>query len=270
MELHWGVNTGHFGLSCPQSSRSSQVTIDQVNYWSDDHSVASDQDKHDVNNVDFIASSSPTGKFSKTVSHSRDKDSSTSKFTAVSHGSAMKLGTKKASIKTDRTTKSRQPTTDPPGSEFDIMQVAVRSSEPDYFADMEPAVSFKAKDSKIVPLESHADQLSSKLAMLEDTSQVCVIVSLHLPRAVVVAVAKTSSHLKSLFQDFCGTKPKKDETHQSEKTDNVVTGLRHPLVKSKREKPRDRSCASTGQESGDSIEYAACRLWQMTHVENEE
>ena len=223
VELRWGVNTGLCGLFCFQSSRSSQVTADQVYYWSDDHSVASDQDKHEVNNVDFTASSSPTGKFSKTVSHSRDKDTSTSKFTAVSHGSAMKLGTKKTSNKTDRTAKSRQPTTDLPGSEFDIMQVAVRSSEPDYFADMEPAVSFKAKDSKIVRLESHADQLSSKLAMLEDTSQVCVIASLRLLRAIVVSVTKTSSHLQCLFQDCCETKPKVPvvETYQAEKTDNV-------------------------------------------------
>lgn len=162
-----------FSSFCFQSSRSSQVTAEHANYWSDEHSVTSDQDKHDTSNVDFTSSPSHTDKFNRTLSHSRDKDTSASKLTAVSHGSALKLGSKKATNKTDKSSMAlRQPKVEAPGSEFDIMQVAVRSNEPDYFADMEPAVSFKAKDSKVVPMHSHSEQLSSKLAMVEDTAQV--------------------------------------------------------------------------------------------------
>ena len=106
--------------------------------------------------MDFISSPSHADKFNRTFSHSRAKDTSASKLTTVSHGSALKLGSKKATNKTDKSSKApRKPRVEAPGSEFDVMQVAVRSNEPDYFADMEPAVSFKAKDSKVIPMHSH-------------------------------------------------------------------------------------------------------------------
>ena len=142
--------------------------------------MTSDHDKLDMNNVDF------TEKFNRTSSHSRDKDNHSSKSTASTHSNALKLGPKKStsktekssskmeksSSKTEKSSKTRHPSGEPPGSEFDIMRVAVRSSEPDYFADMEPSVNFKERDSKHLPLHSHPGGLSSKLAMVEDTSQV--------------------------------------------------------------------------------------------------
>lgn len=154
------------------SSRSSQATADHVNYWSDEHSVASDQDKHDVINVNFTSPSSQTDKFNKTLLHSRDKDTYTSKSTTKTHGSVLKLGSKKTSREADKSSKARQQSDETPGGEFDIIRVPFRSTEPDYFADMEPSVNFKAKDSKASSMPSYSEQLSSKLAMVEDTSQV--------------------------------------------------------------------------------------------------
>ena len=123
--------------------------------------------------MDFTSSPSHVEKFNRTLSHSREKDISASKSTAVTHGNALKLGSKKASNKKDKSSKApRQAKVKTPGSEFDIMQVAVSSSEPDYFADMEPAVNFKVKDSKVIPMHPHSEQLSVKLAMVEDTAQV--------------------------------------------------------------------------------------------------
>lgn len=126
-----------------------------------------------MNNVDFTPSSSRREKFNKAPFHSRDKDSYSSK-SAATQGNALKLGSKKTSSKTDKSkpSKSRHQSDDPPGSEFEITRVVVKSSEPDYFADMEPSVSFNAKGSKDSPVHSHAGGLSSKLAMVEDTSQV--------------------------------------------------------------------------------------------------
>lgn len=125
-----------------------------------------------MNNVDFNPSSQAE-KFNRTSFHSRDKDSYSSKSTAA-QGNALKLGSKKSSSKADKSkpSKSRHQRNEPPGSEFEITRVVVTSSEPDYFADMEPSVSFKAKDSKDLPVHSHTGGLSSKLAMVEDTSQV--------------------------------------------------------------------------------------------------
>lgn len=155
-----------------QSRRSSQATADHnVQYWSDDHSFISDHDKLDMTNVDFTPPSSQAEKFNRTSFHTRDKDSYSSKST---RGNALKLGSKKSSGRTDKSkpSKSRHQSDEPPGSELEIPRVVVRSSEPDYFADMEPAVSFKANDSKGSVLQSHTGGLSSKLAMVEDSSQV--------------------------------------------------------------------------------------------------
>ena len=122
--------------------------------------------------MDFTSSSSPqTDKFNRTISHSREQNTS-SKSTTATHGSALKLGAKKPTSKTDKSSKARHPSDEPPGNEFDVTRIPVLSSEPDYFADMEPSVSFKAKDSKTIPVHPHSEQLSSKLAMVEDTSQV--------------------------------------------------------------------------------------------------
>ena len=84
----------------------------------------------------------------------------------------MKLGSKKTSSKDDKPSKARQQRNKLPGSEFEITGIPIRSTEPDYFTDMEPAVSFKAKDSKVIPVHSYSEQLSSKLAMVDDMSQV--------------------------------------------------------------------------------------------------
>jgi len=154
------------------SRRSSQATADHnVQYWSDDHSVTSEHDKLDMTNVDFTYSSSQAEKFNTTSFNSRNKDSSISKST---QGNALKLGFKKSLGGTDKSkpSKSRHQSDEPPGSEFEITRVVTHSSEPDYFADMEPVVSFKAKDSKGSLLQSHTGRLSSKLAMVEDTSEV--------------------------------------------------------------------------------------------------
>ena len=155
-----------------QSRRSSQATADHnVHDWSDDHSVTSELDKLDMANVDFTPPSSQAEKSKKTSFHSCNKDTYSSKST---QGNALKLGSKKSSGRTDqsKSSKSRHQREEPPGSEFEITRVVFRSSEPDYFADMEPAVSFKAKDSKGSVIQSHPGTLSSKLAMVQDSSQV--------------------------------------------------------------------------------------------------
>lgn len=113
-----------------------------------------------MTNVDFTHSSSQVEKFNRTPFNSRNKDSSISKST---QGNALKLA---------KPSKSRHQSDEPPGSEFEITRAITHSSEPDYFADMEPVVSFKAKDSKGSLLQSHTGILSSKLAMVQDTSQV--------------------------------------------------------------------------------------------------
>lgn len=124
-----------------------------------------------MTNVDFTHSSSQVEKFNRTPFNSRNKDSSISKST---QGNALKLGFKKSLGGTDKSkpSKSRHQSDEPPGSEFEITRAITHSSEPDYFADMEPVVSFKAKDSKGSLLQSHTGILSSKLAMVQDTSQV--------------------------------------------------------------------------------------------------
>ena len=124
-----------------------------------------------MTNVEFTPPSSEAEKFKRTSFNSRDKDTYSSKST---QGNALKLGSKKPSGRTDKLkhSKSRHQSDEPPGSEFEIPRVVVRSSEPDYFADMEPAVSFKAKGSKDSVLQSHPGRLSSKLTMVEDSSQV--------------------------------------------------------------------------------------------------
>ena len=158
-----------------QSRRSSQATADHnVHDWSDDHSVTSELDKLDMTNVDFTPPSSQAEKFKRTSSHSRDTYSRDTYSSKSTQGNALKLGSKKSPGRTDKSksSKSRNQSDEPPGSEFEITRVVVRSNEPDYFADMEPAVSFKAKDSKGSVLQSHPGGLSSKLAMVEDSSQV--------------------------------------------------------------------------------------------------
>ena len=124
-----------------------------------------------MNNVNFNTSSQ-TDKFNRSSPDSRDKESYSSKSSASIHTNALKLGTKKSSSKTDKSSKTRRQSDERPGSEFEITRIVVRSSEPDYFADMEPSVSFKVKDSENLPGQSQAGGLSSKLAMVEDTSQV--------------------------------------------------------------------------------------------------
>ena len=182
-----------------QSRRSSQATADHnVHDWSDDHSVTSELDKLDMTNVDFTPPSSQAEKSKKTSFHSRDKDTYSSKST---QGNALKLGSKKSSGRTDqsKSSKSRYQREKPPGSEFEITRVVVRSSEPDYFADMEPAVSFKAKDSKGSFIQSHPGALSSKLAMVEDSSQVWETSSL--PTFVVKTQPRFHDHSNEVGQN---------------------------------------------------------------------
>lgn len=133
-----------------------------------------------MSNVDYTPSSSQAEKFNRTSFHSRDKDSYSFKSKGSTQGNALKLGSKKSSGRTEKSkpSKSRHQSDEPPGSEFEITRVVVRSSEPDYFADMEPAVSFKARNSKDSVLQSHPGGLSSKLAMVEDSSQVWLTGSL--------------------------------------------------------------------------------------------
>lgn len=122
--------------------------------------------------MDFSSPSTRTDKFNRTSLTSLDKNTSAAKITTGTHGSAMKLGSKKTSSKDDKPSKARQERNKLPESEFEITGIPIRSTEPDYFADMEPAVSFKAKDSKVIPVHSYSEQLSSKLAMVDDMSQV--------------------------------------------------------------------------------------------------
>lgn len=77
----------------------------------------------------------------------------------------MKLGAKNTSNRT------RKVKNEYPGSEYDILQLAVQSNEPDYFADMEPTVKFTEKDAKAKYARSQSAVLSSKLIMVEDASQ---------------------------------------------------------------------------------------------------
>lgn len=154
------------------SSRSSQATAEHgVNYWSDDQSVTSEQDKLEMNNVD-VNISLQAGKSNEPSSLSRNKESYPSKSSAPTHSNALKLGSKKSSTKTEKSSKSRRRSEERLGSEFEITQIEVRSREPDYFADMEPSVTFKEKNSDVQPGKSQGAGLSSKLAMVEDTSQV--------------------------------------------------------------------------------------------------
>ncbi|RMX46617.1 hypothetical protein pdam_00020965 [Pocillopora damicornis] len=154
------------------SSRSSQATAEHgVNYWSDDQSVTSEQDKLEMNNVD-VNISLQAGKSNEPSSLSRNKESYPSKSSAPTHSNALKLGSKKSSTKTEKSSKSRRRSEERLGSEFEITRIEVRSREPDYFADMEPSVTFKEKNSDVQPGKSQGAGLSSKLAMVEDTSQV--------------------------------------------------------------------------------------------------
>lgn len=107
-----------------------------------------------------------TDKFKTASSSSYREDSSALKSTSVSRGTVMKLGAKKTSNKT------RKVKNEYPGSDYDILQVDVQSKEPDYFADMEPTVKFADKDAKARHARSQSAELSSKLIMVEDASQV--------------------------------------------------------------------------------------------------
>lgn len=142
-----------------------------MNYWSDDQSVTSEQDKLEMNNVD-VNISLQAGKSNEPSSLSRNKESYPSKSSAPTHSKALKLGSKKSSTKTEKSSKSRRRSEERLGSEFEITRIEVRSREPDYFADMEPSVTFKEKNSDVQPGKSQGAGLSSKLAMVEDTSQV--------------------------------------------------------------------------------------------------
>ncbi|XP_044175547.1 protein-associating with the carboxyl-terminal domain of ezrin-like isoform X1 [Acropora millepora] len=154
-------------LSDVTSGRSSSLIIGRANSWSDDQSIASDHGGHGVNNVDVTSSVVPDKEKFKTASSScYHEDTSALNSTSVSRGSIMKLGAKKTSNRT------RKVKNEYPGSEYDILQIAAQSNEPDYFADMEPTVKFTDKDAKAKYARSQSAELSSKLIMVEDASQV--------------------------------------------------------------------------------------------------
>ena len=121
-------------------------------------------------------------KFKTASSSSYHEDTSALNSTSVSRGSIMKLGAKKTSNRT------RKVKNEYPGSEYDILQNAAQSNEPDYFADMEPTVKFTDKDAKAKYARSQSAELSSKLIMVEDASQARYIFRLwHLRRGTVVS-----------------------------------------------------------------------------------
>lgn len=153
-------------LSDVTSGGSSSLVIGRTNSWSDDQSIASDLGGHGVNNVDVTSSVVPDKEKFKTTPSSYHEDTSAIKSTSVSRGSIMKLGAKKTSNRT------RKVKNEYPGSEYDILQIGVQSNEPDYFADMEPTVKFTDKDAKAKYARSQSAELSSKLIMVEDASQV--------------------------------------------------------------------------------------------------
>lgn len=153
-------------LSDVTSGGSSSLVIGRTNSWSDDQSIASDLGGHGINNVDVTSSVVPDKDKFKTAPSSYHEDTSAIKSTSVSRGSIMKLGAKKTSNRT------RKVKNEYPGSEYDILQIGVQSNEPDYFADMEPTVKFTDKDAKAKYARSQSAELSSKLIMVEDASQV--------------------------------------------------------------------------------------------------
>lgn len=153
-------------LSDVTSGGSSSLIIGRTNSWSDDQSIASDHCGPGVNNVDVTSSVVPDKDKFKTAPSSYHEDTSAIKTTSVSRGSIMKLGAKKTSNRT------RKVKNEYPGSEYDTLQIAVQSNEPDYFADMEPTVKFTDKDAKAKYARSQSAELSSKLIMVEDASQV--------------------------------------------------------------------------------------------------
>ncbi|XP_015756323.1 PREDICTED: protein-associating with the carboxyl-terminal domain of ezrin-like [Acropora digitifera] len=150
-------------LSDVTSGGSSSLIIGRTNSWSDDQS---DLGGHGINNVDVTSSVVPDKDKFKTAPSSYHEDTSAIKSTSVSRGSIMKLGAKKTSNRT------RKVKNEYPGSEYDILQIGVQSNEPDYFADMEPTVKFTDKDAKAKYARSQSAELSSKLIMVEDASQV--------------------------------------------------------------------------------------------------
>ena len=115
--------------------------------------------------MDVTSSVVPDKDKFKTAPSSYHEDTSAIKSTSVSRGSIMKLGAKKTSNRT------RKVKNEYPGSEYDTLQIAVQSNEPDYFADMEPTVKFTDKDAKAKYGRSQSAELSSKLIMVEDASQ---------------------------------------------------------------------------------------------------
>lgn len=134
--------------------------------------------------MDVASSVVPDKEKFKTVSSSSSyhEDTSALNSTSVSRGSIMKLGAKKTSNRT------RKVKNEYPGSEYDILQIAAQSNEPDYFADMEPTVKFTDKDAKAKYARSQSAELSSKLIMVEDASQARYIFRLwHLLRGTVVS-----------------------------------------------------------------------------------
>lgn len=134
--------------------------------------------------MDVTSSVVPDKEKFKTASSSSSyhEDTSALNSTSVSRGSIMKLGAKKTSNRT------RKVKNEYPGSEYDILQIAAQSNEPDYFADMEPTVKFTDEDAKAKYARSQSAELSSKLIMVEDASQARYIFRLwHLLRGTVVS-----------------------------------------------------------------------------------
>ena len=136
-----------------------------ANCWSDEHSVTSDHDRLDVNEVELSSTSSQDQR--------RDRRSSRrvegSNASQSSRGNPLKLGVKNSSSKINRPLKGREKKVESLVSEYEIPMTRLLHKERDFFADMEPSVSFKAKN---LPVQSTSGTLSSKLAMVEHTSQV--------------------------------------------------------------------------------------------------
>ena len=83
-------------------------------------------------------------------------------------GKALKLGAKKTVKASDKASEKAGSDTPTLGSEFEIPVVAVKSSVPDFFADMAPTIDFSTHD-----MPGHRSTgFNDKLAVANETSQV--------------------------------------------------------------------------------------------------
>ena len=81
-------------------------------------------------------------------------------------GNALKLGTKKKA--TDKISKKDVNNSSSLGSEFEVPVVSVKSSVPDFFADMEPTIDFKTFDAP----GHRGSAFNNKLSVVDEKSQV--------------------------------------------------------------------------------------------------